>query len=281
MIYFPNCKINIGLHITGKRTDGFHNLQTVFYPVPLYDVLELIVLKDNNLPPFSFENAGLAIDGTPETNICHKAYKLIADRLDKSVKLKMHLLKNIPMGAGLGGGSADGAFALKLFNEKLQLNLSEDELEMLALRLGSDCPFFIRNQPCHASGRGEIMEAVSLNLSGKFLVLVNPGIHIPTGKAFSQVIPRRPKKDLKQLIQLPLKDWQENIVNDFEEPMAKAHPEIKAIKEKLLHEGAVYASMTGSGSTVYAIFDREKDIDFPAPYFYKRMALQDINKNKT
>lgn len=273
MVSFPNCKINIGLNITEKRTDGFHNLETIFYPVPFYDVLELIVSKDAALPPFLLETSGLEVQGSKEDNICYKAYELVKDKMQNPFSLQMHLLKNIPMGAGLGGGSADGAYALKLLNEKLRLDLSSQQLEQLALELGSDCPFFIRNKPCYASGRGERMEEINLDLSGYYLVLVNPGIHIHTGKAFSLIRPQKPIQNLRELIQLPLKEWQGNIVNDFEEPVMHWYPGIKAVKKQLLDAGALYVSMTGSGSTVYAIFDREIEVSFPQEHFCKRLAL--------
>ena len=185
MVVFPNCKINIGLRILDKRPDGFHNLETIFYPIPLKDSLEII--RDTSpQQEIIFSQSGNQIDGVPADNLCIKAYRLLKKDFPQLPAIQMHLHKAIPLGAGLGGGSADAAFAIKLLNEKFQLNLSPDQLISYSLQLGSDCPFFIINKPCYATGRGEIMQPLTISLSGYQLVLVNPGIHVNTSWAFSQ-----------------------------------------------------------------------------------------------
>ncbi len=254
MIVFPNCKINLGLHILNKRKDGFHDIETVFYPVKFTDALEVISAPQNG-SPVEFTGTGLLVDGNAEDNLCIKAYSLLKKDFPQQPAVKIHLHKNIPMGAGLGGGSADAAFMLKLMNDKFKLNLSTDQLIKYALRLGSDCPFFIRNKPCFATGRGEIMEDLALDLSSYTIVLVNPGIHINTGWAFSQINPAPLRKSVREIIQQPVTNWKAELKNDFEEAVFAAHPEIKDIKEGLYQQGAIYASMSGSGSTVFGIFN--------------------------
>lgn len=252
MVCFPNCKINLGLHITGKRPDGFHSLETVFYPVGLTDIMEII-----SAASLSFQSTGLSIPGTADSNLCLKAYHLLKKDFPDLPPVKIYLHKTIPMGAGLGGGSADGAFALQLLNNKYKLNLSNNQLISYAAELGSDCPFFILNQACYATGRGEILEPIALDLSAWHFVLVNPGIHIPTKWAFEQITPGPSGKDLKAIMQLPVENWKEQLSNDFEAPIAKAHSVIQEIKHELYAAGASYAAMSGSGSTVFGLF-REK-----------------------
>lgn len=273
MVSFPNCKINIGLNITEKRTDGYHNLETVFFPVPFYDVLEIILSDSSQKNENTFTTSGIVIDANVENNICSKAYHLIDKQVQKLPAIKIHLHKNIPAGAGLGGGSANGAFMLKMLNEKFSLNLSEQQLIDLSLQLGSDCPFFIQNKPCYATGRGEIMTDISLDLNGMYLVLVNPGIHVSTAEAFSLIQPKQPHENLQQLIALPIEEWKKNIINDFEKPAIRKYPAIGDIKNKLYNNGALYASMTGSGSTVYGIFRENPEINFPQQYFIKKTLL--------
>jgi 4-diphosphocytidyl-2-C-methyl-D-erythritol kinase len=268
MISFPNCKINLGLHILNKREDGFHNLETFFYPLPLHDALEIIQAEKT-----VFTNSGLPVPGTAEGNICLKAYHLLKKDFAELPLLKIHLHKAIPMGAGLGGGSADGAFTLKLLNQKFNLGLSTDQLIKYALKLGSDCPFFIINKPCIAAGRGEILEPLPIDLSAYKFLIVNPGIHVNTGWAFSQINPVLSEKSIKKIIVQPIETWQKELKNDFEEPVFNNHLEIKSIKDELYKEGAVYASMSGSGSTVYGIFKKEIELsfNFPAHYFVKEL----------
>lgn len=269
MILFPNCKINLGLRILRKREDGFHDLETIFYPLPLQDALEII---QNDAPgtDVEYSGSGIVIEGRLSDNLCLKAYHLLKADFPQLPPVKLHLHKTIPMGAGLGGGSADGAFTLLLLNQKFNLGITEEKLLQYALQLGSDCPFFIRNVPCYATGRGEVMEAIPLNLSDYKFVVVNPGIHVATGWAFSQLSPFG-DLSLKAVIQQPVESWKENLVNDFEEPLSQKFPEISHLKQTLYQLGAVYASMTGSGSTVYGLFPKaaEPVFDFPAHYFVK------------
>lgn len=255
MLRFPNCKINLGLHILNKREDGFHNLETVFYPVAFKDALELIP-NTNNDTEIEFTGTGLTVDGNAADNLCVKAYHLLKIDFPQLPAIKIHLHKAIPMGAGLGGGSADAAFMLKLLNEKFKLNLSTTQLINYALQLGSDCPFFIINKPCLATGRGEVLEELAVDLSVYKIVLINPGIHINTGWAFSNIRPVQPKKSVKEIVQQPVETWKNELENDFEAPVFVAHPQIKAIKESLYQQGAIYAAMSGSGSTVFAIFEQ-------------------------
>lgn len=271
MIVFPNCKINLGLRILRKRTDGFHDIETLFYPLPVRDALEII---EN--PEFNFSQTGFHIEGDPENNLCIKAYQLIKKNFPELPAVIIHLHKVIPVGAGLGGGSADGAFALKLLNKKFDLKISTKKLMDYALQLGSDCPFFILNKPCFARGRGEILEPIKLDLSAYKIVIVNPGIHVSTKWAFSQITPALPEKSIKEIIPETIETWRENLNNDFEEPAFKKYPELKQIKNQLYHAGAVYAAMSGSGSTVFGIFKKEKPIDnsFPENYFYKELVCQ-------
>lgn len=262
MLSFPNCKINIGLQVLGKREDGFHEIETVFYPVPLYDALEII--PSANL---EFTITGLPVDGSMADNICIKAYQLLKKDFPQLPFVKIHLHKAIPTGAGLGGGSADAAFMLKLLNDTFKLNLTIQQLINYALQLGSDCPFFIINKPSDAKGRGEKMEEIEVDISKYKIVLVNPGIHINTGWAFSQLSKQaydektfiRTSKSINQIIQQPIISWKDELINDFEAPVFKAHPTIKEIKESLYKLGALYAAMSGSGSTVYGIFNTAID----------------------
>ena len=256
MIVFPNCKINLGLHILAKREDGFHNIETVFYPVALKDALEIIPSHNSNTA-VEFSSTGLIVDGNTNDNICFKAYHLLKKDFPALPEIKMHLHKAIPMGAGLGGGSADGAFALQLLNKKFNLNLSTSALLNYAAQLGSDCAFFIINKPCYATGRGEILEEINIDLLRYKIVLVNPGIHVNTGWAFSQLTPALPQKTIQKIISQPINSWKQELQNDFEKPVFEKYPAIKSIKETLYAQGAVYAAMSGSGSTVYGIFENE------------------------
>lgn len=268
MITFPNAKINIGLNILSKREDGYHNLQTIFYPVGIKDALEIID-ADEQQQTIVFSSSGLVIQGKPEENLCIRAYHLLQKDFPQVRPVKMHLHKTIPMGAGMGGGSADAAFALKLLNDKFQLNLSLQELVNYALQLGSDCPFFLLNQPCYATSRGEVMEAIPVDLSSFQILIVNPGIHINTAKAFSQIEIGKNNTDLTALVSQPIDQWRHTIVNDFETSVFAQYPDVAAIKDELYKNGAVYASMSGSGSTVYGIFNKgtQPVIKFPAHYF--------------
>jgi 4-diphosphocytidyl-2-C-methyl-D-erythritol kinase len=270
VISFPNCKINLGLHILAKREDGFHNLETVFYPVAFRDALELISAT-NNTTDIEFTGTGLAVDGNISDNLCVKAYHLLKKDFPQLPPVKVHLHKVLPMGAGLGGGSADASFMLNMLNEKFRLNISIPKLQEYAIQLGSDCPFFIINKPCFATGRGEVLEEVAIDLSAYTIVLINPGIHINTGWAFSNIVPALPQKSVKAIVQQPIETWKAALKNDFEGPVFAAHPQVKAIKETLYQQGAIYAAMSGSGSTVFAIFKKDATPDLPKEgnYFIK------------
>lgn len=267
MIRFANCKINLGLHVTEKRNDGFHNIQTIFYPIDLKDIVEIISSTNET---FEYSSSGLPISDALENNLCFKAYKILKELFPNQVpSIKMHLHKTVPMGAGLGGGSTDAAATLLLLNEKYNLNISEKQLIKVALKLGSDVPFFIKNTPCLAIGRGEILDPINIDLSDYKIVVVNPKIHIATAWAFSKIIPTNPVYSLKEIITSPIQNWKENLINDFEKPVFELFPEIKQIKDLLYNGGAIYASMSGSGSTVYAIFEKEINLELNKNYFYK------------
>ncbi|HYJ64206.1 MAG TPA: 4-(cytidine 5'-diphospho)-2-C-methyl-D-erythritol kinase [Parafilimonas sp.] len=273
MIVFPNCKINLGLNIISKRDDGYHNLETVFYPLPFYDVLE-IIKSDNNKNELFI--SGIEIEGEQQNNLCLKAYNLLKKDFPDLPYVKIYLQKNIPAGAGLGGGSADGAFMLKLLNEKFNLNLSEIQLLHYALQLGSDCPFFIINKPCFAQQRGEVLEKIELDFSAYKILLINPQIYINTSWAFTQINLSAPSLSVKEIIQKPVSEWKQHLKNDFESTVFEAHPSIKKIKDNLYEMGATYAAMSGSGSTVFGIFNKTDDIsqhEFPENYFLKELLL--------
>jgi len=271
MICFPSCKINLGLRITQKRADGFHALETVFFPISIKDALEIIIEPDTNAAPITFTSSGLAINGDPSDNLCFKAYGLLKKDYPTIPNIKMHLHKTIPMGAGLGGGSSDGAFTLVALNQLLNLQIPEQALLDYALQLGSDCPFFIINTPAFATGRGEILKPINVNLNGYSIVIVNPGIAISTKLAFSLITPKVPDTNMEAIICEPVTSWKEKLINDFEQPIFNSFPELANIKETLYQKGAVYASMTGTGSTVYGIFPTSMmdtlSFNFPTHYF--------------
>ena len=257
MVLFPNCKINLGLNITRKREDGYNELETVFYPVAIKDALEAIKSGFKNKGPgVTFSGTGLPVTGNPEDNLCVKAWHLLKKDFPDLPSVQLHLHKAIPMGAGLGGGSSDGAFTLQLLNQLFKLGLSQEQLVLYALQLGSDCPFFILNKPCFAKGRGEIMQEIDLDLSGYRCILVNPNIHLSTARAFSQITPGKHAQSVSEIIQYPIQQWKDQLLNDFEKSVSILHPAISEIKKELYQKGAVYASMTGSGSTVYGIFEK-------------------------
>jgi 4-diphosphocytidyl-2-C-methyl-D-erythritol kinase len=272
VVVFPNCKINFGLNVIHKRNDGFHDIETVFYPLAIQDALE-VIQDDEPKEDVEFLTTGLTIEGKTEDNLCIKAYQLLKKDFPQLPAIKMHLHKTIPPGAGLGGGSADGAFTLKLLNQKFDLGISTDKQIDYALRLGSDCPFFIVNKPCFAAGRGEFLETLKLDLSAYKLVIINPRIYVNTTEAFSLINPVNPSRSIKQIIREPIETWKEELRNDFEEPVFKNYPEIKTVKDQLYKAGAIYASMSGSGSTVYGIFGKDKALkfSFPSNYFVREL----------
>ncbi len=252
MLVFPDAKINLGLNIIEKRPDGYHNLETIFYPVPVEDALEINILNEGN-GKFRLHQAGMEIAGEAENNLVVKAYKLLDARFNLP-PIDIHLFKRIPSGAGLGGGSADAAFMLKLLNEKFNLGLATEELEEYAARLGADCAFFIRNQPTYAEGIGNIFSPITFSLKGYQIWLVKPDIFVSTKDAFARIRPHRPDRALKDIVQLPVEEWKGLMFNDFEESVFPQFPAIGEIKEEMYRQGAVYASMSGSGSSVYGIF---------------------------
>jgi 4-diphosphocytidyl-2-C-methyl-D-erythritol kinase len=250
MISFPHAKINIGLNITERRPDGYHNLETIFYPIKINDVLEIIESDE-----LSFQSSGIHIPGEATDNLCIKAYQLVKQDHDLPA-VKIHLHKHIPIGAGLGGGSADAAFLIKLLNQKFKLNLTADVMEDYARQLGADCAFFIKGKPTFAFDKGDRFEEVSLDLSAYYIALVMPPVHVSTAEAYRGVKPAKADVSLKELIQLPITEWVGQIKNDFEQSVFAAHPQIKDVKEKLYEAGALYASMSGSGASVFGIFEK-------------------------
>lgn len=254
MIQYPHCKINLGLSIIGKRSDGFHELETVFYPIALKDILEIIPAANEELTKFS--HSGLNIPGDSNNNLCLKAYQLLKIDFPALPEIQMHLHKIIPMGAGLGGGSSDGTSALIILNSLFQLGLGQEKLLVYAEKLGSDCPYFLFNSACHATGKGEILSPIQLDLSKYNFVLIHPGIHIATPWAFQQIIPCKKDILIRDIIQQPIQSWKQNLVNDFEAPVIKSHPIIGALKNDLYQQGAIYASMSGSGSSLFGIFEK-------------------------
>lgn len=252
MLDFPNAKINLGLNITEKRPDGYHNLETIFYPVPVEDALEINV-QDGKETKYRLFQSGLAIAGKAEENLVVKAYQLL-DQEYSLPPIDIHLFKHTPSGAGLGGGSSDAAFMLKMLNEKFNLGMSTEQLEEYAARLGADCAFFIKNRPTFAEGIGNVFSPISLSLKEYQLWLVKPDIFVSTKDAFAQIKPHHPNRSLKEIVQYPVEQWKEFMTNDFEESVFPQFPAIGEIKEEMYRQGAVYASMSGSGSSVYGLF---------------------------
>ena len=253
MVVFPNAKINLGLNILSKREDGYHDISSCFLPIGWRDILEAIPSE-----AFEFASSGLDIPGETDSNLCVKAYELMSQRHDVP-PVKMHLHKVIPMGAGLGGGSADGAFALKLLNELFEIGLSEKQLESYAGELGADCPFFIQNQPKLVTGTGDVLVDLDFDLPEFRVLVVFPNLHVNTGEAFKQIVPEEPVKNISTVLTEPIETWKENLLNDFEKPVFEQFPEIEDIKKRLYDMGAVYASMSGSGSAVYGLFSPHFD----------------------
>ncbi|GHU80917.1 4-diphosphocytidyl-2-C-methyl-D-erythritol kinase [Bacteroidia bacterium] len=251
MICFPNAKINLGLRVVSKRPDGYHNLETVFYPIPLCDALEIVPSETGET---TFSQTGIQVDGNPADNLVLKAFRLLKKDFDLP-EIAVYLRKQIPFGAGLGGGSADAAFMLKLLNDFAGLGLSVEELEKYAGQIGADCPFFIRNRPVFAEGIGDIFTPVEISLKGYYLVLVKPDIPVSTKEAYAGITPKRSTNRLTDIIRLPLGEWKDLMVNDFEESIFTRYPAIEAIKGALYERGAIYASMSGSGSSVFGIFE--------------------------
>ena len=248
MVVFPHCKINLGLHVISKREDGYHTIETCFYPVPWRDILEIIPAKE-----FSFTSSGAIIPGKEEDNLCIKAYHLLKTQFNLD-PVKIHLHKVIPSGAGLGGGSSDAAFALRLLNSVFDLKLNGQQLRGYASQLGSDCSFFIEDKPMLGSGRGEQLVDLSLSLKGLYLVIVKPDIHVSTAEAYAGVKPQVAHQTLAKVLSQPVGEWKHLLFNDFEKSVFAKYPAIEIIKNELYNQGAIYASMSGSGSAVFGIF---------------------------
>jgi len=269
MISFPNCKINLGLSVHEKRNDGFHNIETVFYPVMLTDMLELLKTDKNDT---EIELLGCAIDGKKEDNLCLKAFNLIKKKYDLG-PVKIVLSKKIPHGAGLGGGSADAAFTLKMLSDFFQLNISVEELQLLSSELGSDCSFFIKNQPVFAYGKGEKFKSICVNLKGYEIVIIKSKISVNTAEAYKMIKPLKREMSIIDVVEnFDITQWKHLLINDFEKPVFLKYPELEKIKQKLYEHGAIYSAMSGSGSAIFGIssqFETIQKTDFPDCFFWK------------
>lgn len=269
MILFPNCKINLGLRILRKREDGYHDLETVFYPLAIKDVLE--VNRDTQL---NFTSYGLPIPGDPAGNLAIKAWQLLKKDFPDLPFVHIHLYKHIPIGAGLGGGSSDGAFTLLLLNKQFNLGLDTSQLLSYAAQLGSDCPFFILNTPSFGGGRGEKLTPAQIDLSGYNLVLIDPKVHVSTAQAFSLCTPADSGPSIHEIIQQPIATWKAQLINDFEGPVFQLHPHLRDLKDLLYAHGALYAALTGSGSGLFGIFEKGKPPTLPAgPFHFEKFEL--------
>jgi 4-diphosphocytidyl-2-C-methyl-D-erythritol kinase len=261
MIRFPNCKINLGLRILERLPDGYHRLETIFYPLGLSDILEI---NPSNSAITHLTITGIEVQGQPTDNLCYQAWEMLNKEYGIPA-VEMHLHKIIPTGAGLGGGSSDAAFTLAMLNDLFEIGITNEKMYSLALRLGMDCPYFLLNTPALGTSKGEILTPASIDLKGIHIVVVKPEIHISTAEAYSGVIPRLRNKSLSVLMQQPVGNWKHSLVNDFEESVFRKYPEIARIKDKLYENGALYASMSGSGSAVYGLFSEKVDL---SAYFY-------------
>lgn len=272
MIAYPNAKVNLGLNILRKRADGFHDIESVFIPVKWRDILEIIEDRNGARGTVTFTASGISVPNDGKANLCERAYLLLHARHGLPA-VRIHLHKLVPIGAGLGGGSADAAFTLRILNDLFALGEDAPTLENLAAQLGSDCPFFIRNTPQMVTGRGEAMQPIDLDLSGLHMLLVYPNIHIGTAEAYAGVVPRKPKHSIQETIALPVEQWKGMLHNDFEDSLFPKYPQLKELKEMMYAQDAVYAAMTGSGSAVYGIFHRPAEIALPEGMQWRWMEL--------
>ncbi|MBX6379990.1 MAG: 4-(cytidine 5'-diphospho)-2-C-methyl-D-erythritol kinase [Thermoflavifilum aggregans] len=266
MIAFSPAKINLGLHILSKRDDGYHDIETIFYPIPWFDAIEIISSAGNSSSSSSLHVSGIVVPGHPDDNLCMKAYQLVKQDFPHLPAVDIYLHKTIPAGTGLGGGSANAATMLQLLNKKFALQLSNEKLLSYARQLGSDCAFFLQHQPCYATGRGDLLEPIDVSLKGYTLVVVCPGVHVSTAWAYQHVQPRASRTSLKEWIRLPVETWKNHLVNDFEDPVFAHFPVLREIKQQLYAAGACYASMSGSGSAVFGLFAQEmipSSLSFP------------------
>lgn len=260
---FPCAKINLGLNVVKKREDGYHDLETVFYPVDIHDRLEIALREDGTRETVGdvvFRAEGNPIEGTADQNLVVKAYRLLAES-HALPPVDITLEKRIPMQAGMGGGSSDGAFAIRLLNDLCRLNMSNDEMQRTAARLGADCAFFIKAQPAYAEGIGERLSPLALDLSDYKMVVVKPPVAVSTREAFAGIKPKRPVKNCREIVMQPMETWRELLVNDFEEGIFVLYPRLAAIKQRLYDLGAVYAAMSGSGSALFGFFKEAPALD--------------------
>lgn len=268
MISYPNAKINLGLNVVRKRDDGYHDIESVFYPIPWCDILEVVPEKSGR-GKVKFTSSGIEIPSNGNLNLCEQVYQLMHDEFDMP-SVKIHLHKIVPIGAGLGGGSADAAFTAVMLNDLFGLKLSTEKLEEIVSTVGSDCPFFIRNKPAYVTGRGEVLKPFDIDLSGYWIALVNPNIHIGTKEAYRGILPVEAETSLEELLANDVSEWKNAVKNDFEASIFPNYPEIESLKEQLIGLGAEYAAMTGSGSTVFGLFENEpQQLLFPAGYSLK------------
>ena len=263
MLTFPNAKINLGLNVVEKRPDGYHNLETVFYPVPITDALEVFPMDKAFPSAFDcdLKVTNISIDSDEQKNLVVKAYQLLKHDFPTLPRTHVHLYKGIPTQAGMGGGSSDCSFMITLLNRQFQLGLSDEQMIDYAACLGADCAFFVINNPCYAEGIGEKLQPVALDLKGWYLAVVRPAIPVPTREAFSLIVPKHPPKNCRDIVMQPVETWREELTNDFEKSVFALHPEIGAIKDRLYDKGAVYAAMSGSGSSLFGLFREPVSLD--------------------
>ena len=268
MLSFPNAKLNLGLHIIARRPDGYHELETTFVPLPWTDVLEVLPTPDAH-PATTLALTGRPVPGDPASNLCLKAYDLLKADFPQLPAAQLHLHKVVPIGAGLGGGSADAAFALRSLNDLFSLQLPPAQLAAYARRLGADCAFFLENKPVLATGKGDEFQPLALDLSGMPCVVVWPGFAISTAEAYGRVRPQPPQHDLQQVLAQPLATWPGRVVNDFEAALTPTYPLLAEVKQRLHAAGAAYASLSGSGSAVFGLWEKGATVpalDWPAEY---------------
>lgn len=272
MLTLPNAKINLGLNVVAKRADGYHDLETVFYPVPITDALEVFPM-DPDFPSSvdcDLKVTNIHIEGDEQKNLVVRAYQLLKQDFPTLPRIHVHLYKGIPTQAGMGGGSSDCGFMITLLNRQFQLGLTDQQMIDYAAHLGADCAFFVLNQPCYAEGIGERLEPIALNLKGWYLAVVRPGIPVSTREAFSLIHPEHPAQNCRDIVMQPVETWREALTNDFEKSVFAIHPEIGAIKDQLYEMGAVYAAMSGSGSSLFGLFRHPVALDaFTAPDTFK------------
>ena len=261
MISFPIAKINLGLNVVEKRPDGYHNLQTVFYPVPIKDALEVHVMGEAFPSDYDcdLKVTNITIEGDEQRNLVVRAYQLLKQDFPTLPRIHSHLWKGIPTQAGMGGGSSDCAYMMLLLNQQFQLGLTDEQLIEYAAKLGADCAFFILSRPCYAEGIGEKLQPIDLSLSGYYIAVVRPDIPVPTKEAFSRIRPHYPAQNCRETVMQPVETWRDTLINDFEESVFALHPEIGNIKQQLYDMGATYAAMSGSGSALFGLFKKQPD----------------------